>query len=75
VPDYASGSDAQPAPREGGDTEARQSKARREQNATPSLLLKHSDATLATYIRRQMKHTKYASETLAETPDKHLKTM
>ena len=31
----------------------------------PDLLLKHPDATLATYKRRQMKHLRYASETLA----------
>jgi hypothetical protein len=31
--------------REGGDNEAR-----REQDATPDLLLKHLDATLATYV-------------------------
>jgi len=40
--------DAQPAPG-GGDTEAMQQKARRK-DATPDLLLKHSNATLATYI-------------------------
>jgi hypothetical protein len=31
----------------------------------PDLLLKHLDATLATYKRRQMKHLRHASETLA----------
>jgi hypothetical protein len=30
----------------------------------PDLLLKHSDATLETYKRRQMKYLKHASETL-----------
>jgi hypothetical protein len=30
----------------------------------PDLLLKHPDATLATYKRRQMKHLRYVSETL-----------
>jgi hypothetical protein len=30
----------------------------------PNLLLKHPDATLATYKRRQMKHLRHASETL-----------
>ena len=50
APACASSSDAQPVPREGGDTEARQSKARRERAATPDLLLKHPDATLATYV-------------------------
>jgi hypothetical protein len=37
--------------------------------ATPDLLLKHLDATLETYNRRQIKHLKHASETLK----KHLK--
>jgi hypothetical protein len=32
----------------GGDTEVRQQK--KERDATPDLLLKHSDATLATYV-------------------------
>jgi hypothetical protein len=31
----------------------------------PDLVLKHSDATLATYKIRQMKHLRHASETLA----------
>jgi hypothetical protein len=31
----------------------------------PDLLLKHPDATLATYKRRQIKHLRHASETLA----------
>jgi hypothetical protein len=31
-------------------------------DATLDLLLKYSDATLAIYVRRQMKHLKYASE-------------
>jgi hypothetical protein len=44
--------------------------------ATPDLLFKHPDAALETYKRRQMKHLKYASETLAKkTPEKHLKTI
>jgi hypothetical protein len=43
--------------------------------ATPNLLLKHPDATVATYKRRQMKHLKRAFETLAQTPEKHLKTI
>jgi hypothetical protein len=38
-----------------------------EEDATPDLLFKHPDATLATYILRLMKHLKYASETLAKT--------
>ena len=37
--------------------------------ATPDLLLKDSDATVATYKRRQMKHLKQASKTLAKTPE------
>jgi DICT domain-containing protein len=35
--------------------------------------LKHPDATVATYKRKQMKHLKQASETLEITPEKHLK--
>jgi hypothetical protein len=31
------------------------------------LVLKHSDASLVTYICRQMKHLKHVSETLAKT--------
>jgi hypothetical protein len=31
----------------------------------PDLHLKHPEATLATYKRRQMKHMRHASETLA----------
>jgi hypothetical protein len=31
----------------------------------PDLLLKYPDATLATYKRRQIKHLRHASETLA----------
>jgi hypothetical protein len=34
----------------------------------PYLLLKHPDAILATYKRRQMKHLKHASEILAKIP-------
>jgi hypothetical protein len=33
-----------------------------ERDTTPDLLLKHSDATLAIYMSRQMKHLKHASE-------------
>jgi hypothetical protein len=36
---------------------------------TPNLLLKHLDATVTTYKRRQMKHLKQTSETLAKTPE------
>ena len=32
----------------------------------PDLLLKHTDATLATYKRRQMKHLKHVSEIFAK---------
>jgi hypothetical protein len=31
----------------------------------PDILLKHPDSTLATYKRRQIKHLRHASETLA----------
>jgi hypothetical protein len=57
-----------------GDTEekARQQKSE-DREATPDLLLKHLNATLATYVRRQMKHMKHASETLTATPDLLLK--
>jgi hypothetical protein len=37
--------------------------------------LKHPDAILATYVRRQMKHLKHVSQTLAKTPEKHLKSL
>jgi hypothetical protein len=37
--------------------------------------LKHLDSIVAAYKRRQMKHLKHASETLAKTPEKHLKTI
>jgi hypothetical protein len=43
--------------------------------ATPDLLLKHLDATVATYKTRQMKQLKHASKTLAKTPEKYLKTI
>jgi hypothetical protein len=39
------------------------------------ILLKHSDATLITYKRKQMKHLKHTSKTLAKTPEKHLKSI
>jgi len=38
-------------------------------DATPDLLLKHPNTTVATYVRRQLKHLKHTSETL----EKHLK--
>jgi predicted RNase H-like nuclease len=66
--------DAQPALREGRDTEARQLKARRERDATPDLLSKHPNVTFTTYVSRQMKHLKHASETLAKTLQNHCKT-
>jgi hypothetical protein len=37
--------------------------------------LKHPDATIATYKRRQMKHLKHVSETPTKTPEKHSKTI
>jgi hypothetical protein len=44
--------------------------------ATPNLYLKHADITVAQrYKRRQMKHLKQASETLAKTSEKHLKAI
>jgi hypothetical protein len=42
--------------------------------ATPNPLFKHPDATIATYKRKIDKYLKHASETLAKTPEKHLKT-
>jgi hypothetical protein len=35
--------------------------------------LKHPNATVITYKRRQIKHLKQTSGTLAKTPEKHLK--
>jgi hypothetical protein len=35
--------------------------------ATPDLLLKYPDATVATYKKRQMKHLKQASKILVKT--------
>jgi hypothetical protein len=66
--------DSQPALGQWGDTEAmvRQQK-NEDRDATPNLLLKHPDATLATYVWRQMKHIKHAYETLAATPDPFFK--
>jgi hypothetical protein len=49
MPACASGSNAQPAPGGGGDTEAKAVKGE-ERDATSDLLLKHSYATLATYV-------------------------
>jgi hypothetical protein len=44
-----------------------------EGDATSDLLLKHPDTILATYVCRQMKYLKHASETLTKTPEKHFK--
>jgi len=49
--------DALPAPRGG------HQKLRR-RDATPDLLSKHPNVTVAIYVRRQMKHLKHASEIL-----------
>jgi hypothetical protein len=43
--------------------------------ATPRSTFENSDAALATYKRRQIKHLKQAFEILAKTPKKHLKTI
>jgi hypothetical protein len=43
--------------------------------AISDLFLKHPDATLATYVRRQMKQLEHASKILAKTHEKHLKTI
>jgi hypothetical protein len=40
-------------------------------DTTPNLLLKHPNTTVATYVRRQMKHLKHASE----FEKKNLKTL
>jgi hypothetical protein len=65
-----------PLPASGGwrdiETKVRQQKSE-DRDATLNLLLKHPDATLATYVWRQIKHMKYAFETLAATPDLLLK--
>jgi len=37
--------------------------------------LKHPDAIITTYKRRQIKHLKQPSETLAKIPEKYLKTI
>jgi hypothetical protein len=36
---------------------------------TPDLLLKHPNAILVTYKRRQMKYLKHVSETLVKIPE------
>jgi hypothetical protein len=40
--------------------------------ATPDLYLKHPDAAVVAYKRRQMKHLKQASETLVKKPEKNI---
>jgi hypothetical protein len=64
--EWEGAADPEPALGGGGDIEVkvRQEKCE-DKDATPDLLLKHPDATLATYVLRQMKHMKHASETLA----------
>jgi uncharacterized circularly permuted ATP-grasp superfamily protein len=41
----------------------------------PDLFLKHPNTTVATYVSRQLKHLKHASETLKKHLKKHLKTI
>jgi hypothetical protein len=41
----------------------------------PICFLKHPDATVATYKRRQIKHLKQVSEILVKMLEKHLKTI
>jgi hypothetical protein len=41
-------------------------------DTTLDLLLKHPNTTVATYVRRQLKYFKHASETLEKTPEKQL---
>jgi hypothetical protein len=60
--------DAEPTPEEEDERPRRGSRKRGEGDVTPDLHLKHSGATLATYIRRQMKHLKHTSETFTKTP-------
>jgi hypothetical protein len=66
------GGGCQLAPR-GGDTKTRQQK--RGWDATPDLLLKHTDTTFTTYVWRQIKQLKHAYEILAKTHEKHLKNI
>jgi hypothetical protein len=63
---------------------AKQQKARRHQDeatkgwevdATPDLLLKHPDAILITYKRRQMKHLNMCLKHLQKHMKKYLKTI
>jgi hypothetical protein len=37
-------------------------------HVTPDLLLKHPNTTVATYVRRQLKHLNHASEALEKAP-------
>ena len=66
--------DAQPTPEGEEDIKAMQQKSD-EGDVTRDLVLKHRDATLPIYVRRQMKHLKYVSKILKKTPEKHLKTI
>jgi queuine/archaeosine tRNA-ribosyltransferase len=54
--------------RRGGDTTARQQKARRDTRSTFE-----TSRCNTCNIKKQMKHLKYMSETLAKTREKHLK--
>jgi hypothetical protein len=42
---------------------------------TPDLLLQHLDETLATYVRKQLKHLEHTSETPVKHLKKHLKAI
>jgi hypothetical protein len=54
---------------------SRQNNKSKERDATLDLLVKHTAATLATDVLRQIKHLKHASKTLTKTYEKHLKTI
>jgi hypothetical protein len=54
---------------------SRQNNNSKERDATLDLLVKHTAATLATDVLRQIKHLKHASKTLTKTYEKHLKTI
>jgi hypothetical protein len=41
---------------------------------TPDLLLEHPNKTIATYIRKQLNHSKHAPETHVKTLEKQLQT-
>jgi hypothetical protein len=40
-----------------------------EGDATPDLLLKHSNETFATYVRKQLKHLQHMCETLVKASE------